>query len=199
MGKHRKDTEKHLKAVERWKKMIQELRTGKTYQEVGNENGVTRQQVCNTIRRFGYSRTDFQEKRRHVYIISICNFCRKPFVSFNKGKLFCKKECRRLAFASVFNNTSKYKISGKGGHVVLVHRQIYEKIIGRKLGRWECVHHIDGNKSNNDKNNLALMGFSDHSRMEALKTWDTFKKVFKPTPMHKKYLLTKEELTNILK
>lgn len=199
MKKHNNDTEKHCKAIERCNKFIKELKTGKTYQEVGKENGVTRQQICNTIRRYGYSRIDFQEKRKHVYIICTCNFCRKSFVSFNKGKLFCKKECRRLAFASVFNNTSKYKMSGKDGRVVLVHRKVYEKVIGRKLGRWECVHHIDGNKSNNDRNNLALMDLSDHSRMEALRTWNTFKKIFNPVPMYKKHLLTKEELTNILK
>lgn len=36
------------------------------------------------------------------------------------------------------------------------HRIIAEKKIGRKLKKGEVVHHIDGNKRNNDPNNLMV-------------------------------------------
>lgn len=42
------------------------------------------------------------------------------------------------------------------------HRWLMMKKIGRKLEKWEHVHHIDSNKSNNDINNLKLLSSSEH-------------------------------------
>lgn len=47
----------------------------------------------------------------------------------------------------------------------LVHVLIMEKRIGRRLLADEIVHHIDGDKLNNDENNLALMTSSAHGRL----------------------------------
>ena len=47
----------------------------------------------------------------------------------------------------------------------LVHIHIMEKHIGRKLNKFECVHHIDGNKTNNDLSNLVLMTKNEHSSL----------------------------------
>lgn len=49
---------------------------------------------------------------------------------------------------------------GRGVHVVLM-----EKRLGRRLLPDEVVHHIDGNPSNNEENNLALMTRSGHTRL----------------------------------
>lgn len=49
---------------------------------------------------------------------------------------------------------------GRSVHVVEM-----EKRLGRRLKDDECVHHIDGNKTNNDANNLALVTKSGHSRL----------------------------------
>ena len=40
-----------------------------------------------------------------------------------------------------------------------------EQRIGRKLLEDEVVHHIDGDRSNNDDNNLALVTMSGHARL----------------------------------
>lgn len=42
------------------------------------------------------------------------------------------------------------------------HRFVMEKHIGRKLNKNEIVHHIDGNKSNNNINNLQIMSKKEH-------------------------------------
>lgn len=49
---------------------------------------------------------------------------------------------------------------GRSVHVVLM-----EGRIGRRLLPDECVHHIDGDKLNNDINNLALLTRSGHARL----------------------------------
>lgn len=49
---------------------------------------------------------------------------------------------------------------GRGVHVVVMERHI-----GRRLDADEVVHHIDGNKHNNDLSNLQLMKRADHTRL----------------------------------
>lgn len=45
------------------------------------------------------------------------------------------------------------------------HVVIMEQRLGRHLLPDECVHHIDGNKSNNNISNLALLTVSGHTRL----------------------------------
>ena len=46
------------------------------------------------------------------------------------------------------------------------HRIVAEKMLGRKLKKGEVVHHIDGNKRNNDKNNLMVLpSQSEHAKL----------------------------------
>lgn len=50
------------------------------------------------------------------------------------------------------------------------HRWIMEQHLGRKLLKTEIIHHLDGNKQNNDISNLAIMTLSSHTRFHHLKT-----------------------------
>lgn len=50
-------------------------------------------------------------------------------------------------------------------HRYLVHRKIMEEHIGRKLKPTEIVHHIDGNKLNNDISNLMIVSRKEHIRI----------------------------------
>jgi hypothetical protein len=47
----------------------------------------------------------------------------------------------------------------------LVHVVAIEALIGRRIKRGECVHHIDEDKTNNSISNLALMTISAHTRL----------------------------------
>ena len=62
--------------------------------------------------------------------------------------------CRGVmyAFVRIGKKTKRY-------HVFVI-----ENLIGRKITREECVHHIDGDTINNDINNLCLMTNSEHSK-----------------------------------
>lgn len=48
---------------------------------------------------------------------------------------------------------------------ILEHRYVMASHLGRTLEEWEHVHHLDGNKLNNDIVNLQIISASDHSRL----------------------------------
>ena len=48
---------------------------------------------------------------------------------------------------------------------VYVHRIVAEESIGRRLISGEHVHHIDGNRSNNSKENLLVLTSSGHAKL----------------------------------
>ena len=45
-----------------------------------------------------------------------------------------------------------------------IHRKIMEEHIGKKLAKEECVHHLNGNKTDNRIENLVIMTNAEHSR-----------------------------------
>lgn len=100
-----------------------------------------------------------------------CEQCGKPFTTkVNSGKRFCSIQC-------VYNNkreAERRPTKGKDGYMYVwfsdgsgmkEHRYIMEQNIGRKLEQNECVHHIDGNRTNNDLSNLQLMTIGEHSKL----------------------------------
>lgn len=48
------------------------------------------------------------------------------------------------------------------------HQLVMENYIGRELRSDEVVHHIDGDKQNNNINNLALMDRAAHARLHSI-------------------------------
>jgi len=84
-----------------------------------------------------------------------------------------------------------------------IQRQPKKDIIRRYLEIKEVIHHIDGNKKNNEINNLELLSASEHSKKHP--PTNPFKKGQKFTEEHKrkiskaKLLWWKEKKLNILK
>lgn len=60
---------------------------------------------------------------------------------------------------------SPYPIVLIDGKYIKEHRYVMEQHLGRKLLRTEEVHHRDGNKFNNEVENLQIMSKSEHSKL----------------------------------
>lgn len=66
---------------------------------------------------------------------------------------------KRLPLGTKRTNSYGYiviKVYPGRGQWKLEHIIVMESLLGRKLSKDECVHHIDGNKKNNLPNNLHL-------------------------------------------
>lgn len=61
----------------------------------------------------------------------------------------------------------QYKAKKINGKTRTVHRLIMEQILGRELSSDELVHHIDGNKWNNDPSNLTIVTRREHAQIHA--------------------------------
>lgn len=59
----------------------------------------------------------------------------------------------------------KYRAKKVKGKRIDMQRYVMEQILGRKLTSDEIVHHIDGNKLNNDPANLQIMTRAEHARL----------------------------------
>jgi len=57
-----------------------------------------------------------------------------------------------------------YKCVGSS-NTTFQHRYVMEKHIGRKLTSKEAVHHKDGDRTNNELDNLELMSRSEHAKI----------------------------------
>jgi formylmethanofuran dehydrogenase subunit E len=110
----------------------------------------------------------------------ICIRCGEVFFRHNgnvKAK-YCSRVCacrdrntkEHQAIAGKSGGAVKIKLRGTGkiGYIKELgrhqHRVVMEKEIGRKLKSNEVVHHKDGNKHNNNIDNLELTNQSNHAR-----------------------------------
>ena len=89
------------------------------------------------------------------------------FISGHNARLLSSEEQSRR---SSFNDGSTLRYTGSPSNYVKLkqrhmHRVVMEKHLGRALESNEVVHHIDGNKWNNDLSNLEVMSQADHVRL----------------------------------
>lgn len=93
-----------------------------------------------------------------------CLHCGKEF-NLSPSRLGIKKFCKKECYVDWQKNDGpKNYLKKNGTHI---HRDLAVKKIGRPLYENEVVHHIDGNKHNNNLSNLVIMDFIDHINMHS--------------------------------
>ena len=68
------------------------------------------------------------------------------------------------------DNELKYEYRAKKvkGKRIDMQRYVMEQVLGRPLDKNEIVHHIDGNKLNNDPSNLQIMTKAEHVKLHRI-------------------------------
>jgi len=101
----------------------------------------------------------------------ICAVCSNVFrvkVYRAQTAKYCSFRCKQRAAARAAGVVIAAKTRGTGvaGYVKRngrhEHRLVAEAMIGRRLSPSEVVHHIDGNRHNNDPKNLQVITQSEH-------------------------------------
>jgi hypothetical protein len=125
-----------------------------------------------------------------------CEHCGKDFLALPSevkrgGGKFCSRSCvdkHRSGDNSPFWRGGRYidlhgyvmlympdnRAAGGSGYVA-EHRVVMERALGHPIPDGMHVHHIDGNKANNELENLALMSRSEHRALHMK---------HQPPPMH---------------
>lgn len=145
-----------------------------TKQELSNKLGISYNKVEWIIRKLGLNH--YKSKK---YTENDIEFIKNNYPKY--GSKYCAKVLNRSESAINkkikklnLNISWKYEYLNGNGYVVnckdrnhryLVHRRKMEEHIGRKLKPNEVVHHIDGNKTNNDLSNLQLMTRKEHIKI----------------------------------
>ena len=114
-----------------------------------------------------------------------CLQCGSEFVvnPKHKDRKFChvqcayahKREQKRMATLGADGYKHVWFADGSGEKE---HRFLMEQRIGRKLNRDEVVHHIDGNRTNNDLSNLVVMSRGEHSALHRKQELEAGKRLF---------------------
>jgi len=89
-----------------------------------------------------------------------CPVCKEPYTVTRKSSRLCVSCFRKSQRKN--KATTDYRFSGKNDYK---HRIIAEKTLKRTLTEDENTHHLDGNKSNNKKENLIVLRRADHTRL----------------------------------
>jgi hypothetical protein len=96
----------------------------------------------------------------------VCLVCQKEFQGWRKDSLFCSRECFSKTRQSPVKNNYIYDSKNYKSNL-FEHRNIVEKILGRKLHTNEVIHHIDCNPKNNNINNLLVISRSNHAKLHS--------------------------------
>lgn len=82
------------------------------------------------------------------------------------AKFHLKKYIKIFGFKSLNKPLHKYKTITVNGNQIREHRYVMEQHLGRKLERWEHVHHINDDSQDNRIENLKLVSNSEHQKLE---------------------------------
>lgn len=134
-----------------------------------------------TKQRMNYCSKVCEQKGRRNGSEVECGLCGKAFYAgAASGRKYCSRPCADKAKSLNVREGPGARYLRSDGYIsiyypshpdanknrtVLEHRLVAEQKYGRRIGKNEHVHHIDGNKQNNHPDNLEIVTPSDHSRI----------------------------------
>lgn len=118
---------------------------------------------------------------------------RKCYAEYRSANLSGKNHWHYKERSTPISMRGAVAIHGENGKRVYEHRHVYETAHGVKLSFNDIIHHIDGNKSNNDPENLLLCSRRSHLWMhQAMAYW------YQVEIIRKSGIKTREELVQFI-
>jgi hypothetical protein len=114
---------------------------------------------------------------RNLYRVErICPTCENYFAvppsELKRGGIYCSKKCYRRIGPDNPRWRGGQRAHGQGYLIVsynnervLEHRHVMEAALGRPLKRNEIVHHRNGNRTDNRRENLVVMTQAEHLQL----------------------------------
>lgn len=160
------------------REMVAEYQAGRSSPEISERAGVSAAHIRRILAGAGLDRRSLSDalKISHNQPERATRFSevnRRPLSEAAKEKLRARSGPRNGRWRSGLTVTAQGYLAftrspANGAHAgQAIHRVIGEWMVGRRLRRDEHVHHIDGNKLNNDPHNLLVMPASEHARLHA--------------------------------
>ena len=181
---HRMYCCKQCAITKNWQKRERAEKTKFVCETCGKEFQLKSSETRVKENRVHYCSTKCRDEGRKTGKMIKCKNCDKEFYTTRND--FCSKKCA-IEYKKKNYNHKTYMENGyvvryidgynKKGNVK-EHRYIMEQYLGRKLDPNEIVHHKDGNKLNNDINNLEVMTWGEHSKLHRKKELKNCKKLF---------------------
>lgn len=148
----------------------------KTKKEMANELNITFNQVEYWLRKFNLKKYISNKWTEDELIIL------KKYYPKQTSKEDLLQLLPRHSWSSIQKQASKYGYIREWNYTYIsvqgylidckdrknkkeIHRKIYEEYYNIKLTKNDIIHHIDGNKLNNDINNLVCLSRAEHVRI----------------------------------
>lgn len=157
------------------KDIIKMFHEGYNYQQIADEVGLTRVAIDGRLRSLKLRRfkhVNWTDEIIQYILDHYCDGARPISDKFNIPITAINKKAQELGVKFIpkdsYLNVDGYVVVGKSKNRKFEHRKIYEEYYGVKLTNKDIIHHIDGNKQNNDINNLKLMTRAEHMEIHRL-------------------------------
>lgn len=134
--------------------IIQAWRNGESQHSIGIRYNYSQKSICNLLNKHGFE----QENR-------IAKKARSG--SWKGGRIV---QAAGYIKVRIYLDDKFYNMTDAGGYV-MEHRYVMAQHLNRPLEKYETVHHIDGDKSNNKIENLQLR-IHNHGKGQAHKCAD---------------------------
>ena len=104
-----------------------------------------------------------------------CLLCNSKFrVLLSSIQIYCTRKCAdkhrgemKRGIGKGFHENNKY-LRSTFGQKKYIHREVMEKVLGRKLTRDEHVHHINRDRKDNRPENLIVISNREHQKLHKI-------------------------------
>ena len=145
--------------------ILRRVNNGETASDIASEMGVKHSTLYAFLWRRGIHPQGIRRSAVGFFTCERCKSRISGLASKVNGRQFCSATCVHQASTVHGLSTMGYPRTTVNGRRDHQHRHIAERVLGRRLTRKEVVHHINGDKTDNQNCNLLICTLSYHKAL----------------------------------